>query len=161
MLPFILVLQLIDYIYRTGLRVHCKQPDASFIPVNIQIPHSCQHPNSSRQSQRNPVQHVQDSQAQHSQLSSLRSPIGMNHGICCTLRDARVKAFSNKTSEQQLVVGIKLFKNEFSRCERFVEYPLTVGNNRGESFQLQGAWVVQLLSWSCGNFVGLRFRFPG
>ena len=85
----------------TGVRVHSKQPDASFIPINIQIPPAKAQPGTG-----NP------------RFAGIAFPtvifqVAHRHEPWHLLvRDAREKAFSNQTSAQ-IVVGIKLFKNEF------------------------------------------------
>ena len=92
---------MIDYVYRSGPRVHSKQPDSSFIPANIQIPPAKPQPGTVRAG-----------------VVGVAFPTVVFEVAHCheswalLLQDAREKAFSRQTSVQ-LVVGIKLFKHEF------------------------------------------------
>jgi hypothetical protein len=92
---------MIGYLYRTGARAYSKQPDASFIPLNIQIPPAKAQPGTTRPGFGGVA------------FPTVVFEIAHKHEAWhLLLRDAREKAFSNSTSVQ-IFVGVKLFKNAF------------------------------------------------
>jgi len=92
----------IDYVYRSGPRVHTKQPDSSFIPTDIQIPPAKPQPGTVRAGDVGVA------------FPTVVFQVVRRHESWALLlpRDAREKAFLRGTSVQ-LVVGVKLFKHEF------------------------------------------------
>ena len=92
---------MIDYEYRSGPRVHSKQPDCSFISADIQIPPAKPQPKTAR-----------IGFAGHAFPTLVVEVAHQHESWALLLQDARQKAFSRQTSVQ-LVVGIKLFKNDF------------------------------------------------
>jgi len=92
---------MIDYVYRTGPRVHTEQPDSSFIPISIQIPPAKPQPGT-----------LPPGFAGIAFPTVIFEVAHHHEPWYILIRDAKERAFSRRTSVQ-LGVGIKLFKNEF------------------------------------------------
>jgi hypothetical protein len=95
-------LTVIEYVHRSGPRVHTKQPDSSFIPTDIQIPPAKPEPGT-----------IWAGDVGVAFPTVVFQVVHRHESWALLLRDAwRKKAFSRGTWVQ-LVVGVKLFKHEF------------------------------------------------
>ena len=147
-----------DYVWRTGNRVYTKSPDASFIPVNIQIPPAKAQPGTAKPGFIGTA------------FPTIVFEIAHHHEPWhILLRDAREKAFSAHTSVQ-IVVGIKLFVKHFKafwakrhrqgRGMKVMRMTEKLPLNRGtRKFFLLPS---NLIYWGCPHppaHVGTHFRF--